>query len=63
MYCRYEWKEKGCRIFHQKDTWLINVAIKQVAQGLQRIADIETSTNLRQDDYTITKILINKRTK
>ena len=40
----------------------INVAIKHVTKSLQRIADMEAPTNFRQDDYTITKITINKRT-
>ena len=38
----------------------INVALKHVTKSLQRIADMETPTNFRQDDYTITKITINK---
>ena len=40
----------------------INVAIKHVTKSLQRIADMEAPTNFRQDDYTITKITMNKRT-
>ena len=40
----------------------INVAIKYVTKSLQRIADMEAPTNFRQDDYTFTKIPINKRT-
>ena len=34
----------------------INVTIKHVTKALQRISDIETPTNFRQDGYTITKI-------
>ena len=40
----------------------INVAIKYVTKSLQRIADMEAPTNFRQEDYTITKMTINKRT-
>ena len=38
----------------------INVTIKHVTKSLQIIADMETPSNFRQDDYTITKITINK---
>ena len=38
------------------------MAIKQATKNLQRLADMEALTNFRQDDYTITKITINKRT-
>ena len=38
----------------------IHVTIKHVTKSLQIIADMETPTNFRQDDYTITKITINK---
>ena len=34
----------------------INVALNHVTKSLQRIADMETPTTFRQDDYTIRKI-------
>ena len=40
----------------------ISLSIKHVTKSLQRIAGMEAPTNFRQDDYTITKITINKRT-
>ena len=33
-----------------------------MTKSLQIIADMETPTNFRQDDYTITKITMKKRT-
>ena len=38
----------------------INMTIKHVTKSLQIIADIDTLTKFRQDDYTITKISIKK---
>ena len=47
------------RICYQKiHVTPINVALNYVTKSLQRKADMETPTNLRQDDYTITKIKI-----
>ena len=36
------------------------VTLKHVTKSLQIFADIETPTQFRRDDYTITKITINK---
>ena len=59
-YCRYAGKDKGYRIYHQKIH--INMALSYVTKILQRIADMDTPTTFRQDDYTIPKNKIIKRT-
>ena len=54
--------EKECRFFIIKQVHVksINVTIKHVTVGIQRIEDMDTSANFRQNAYIITKRTIKK---
>ena len=49
--------EKGCRQVHVKS---VNVTIKHVTKGIERIEDMDTSANFKQNAYKITKRTIQK---
>ena len=47
-------------IIKQVNVKSINVTIKHVTKGIQRIEDMDTPVNFRQNIYTITKRSIKK---
>ena len=47
-------------ILKQVNVKYINVTIKHVTKGIQRIEDMDTPVNFRQNIYTITKRSIKK---
>ena len=61
-YFRYAGREKGCIFFNIQHIHVIsiNVTLKHVKKGVQRIEDIDKPANFRQNCYSITKRAIKK---